>query len=124
MRGARRQVALQAKSEKYCAQTSQSFVALQSGPVKNPVSAFSHNQDPNPTFGRKGIQATVNVTLNDHMAASSRKSVHYARCRDMNRASPITDAIFVASLRCHTKAHLLHTPRTQLHSAVVVNLAF
>jgi hypothetical protein len=41
-----RQVALQTKSEKYCAQTPQSFVALQSRPVKDPAFAFSHDQDP------------------------------------------------------------------------------
>ena len=31
---------------KICSQTSRSAVALQSRPVKEPVSAFSHNQDP------------------------------------------------------------------------------
>src|SRR5262249_50370353 len=31
---------------KICSQTSRSAVALQPRPVKNPVSAFSHNQDP------------------------------------------------------------------------------
>jgi hypothetical protein len=36
MRG-RRQVALQTKAKKYCSQTSQSFVALQSKPVKDPL---------------------------------------------------------------------------------------
>ena len=31
---------------KICSKTSRSFVALQSRPVKDPATAFSHNQDP------------------------------------------------------------------------------
>ena len=38
------------ESEKYCSQTSQSFAARQSRPVKDPASAFSHGQDPLRTF--------------------------------------------------------------------------
>lgn len=50
MRGARREVALRTKSEKDCSQISRSYAALQSRSVKDPAAAFSHNQDPEPTF--------------------------------------------------------------------------
>ena len=46
---------------KICSKTSRSFVALQSKPVKNPVSAFLRNQDPEQTTDTRQQQSCLGL---------------------------------------------------------------